>query len=160
MKVSTLILAAAFCLAIAGLYFLPELWPRAALKRPWRYSRKPLLTPNEFEFFGRLTQAVPEHYVFPQVAMSQLIQISGTFSKRTRMQGFNTIGRKVVDFVVADSEFKNLVIVELDDRTHSPSKDKLRDAMTREAGYLTLRYESRSKPTIRELRRDLRRLLP
>lgn len=32
-----------------------------------------LMMPNEIEFFGRLREALPERHVFPQIAMSALL---------------------------------------------------------------------------------------
>lgn len=37
------------------------------------YRARKLMTDNEAEFFGRLVVALPDHYIFPQVAMSALI---------------------------------------------------------------------------------------
>jgi very-short-patch-repair endonuclease len=66
--------------------------------------------------------------------------------------------QKVVDFVLLDGAFEVVALVELDDRTHRLEKDAARDAMTAEAGYVTLRYHSRHKPEPSEIREDLRRL--
>lgn len=43
-------------------------------------------------------------------------------------------------------------IVELDDRTHDPDKDALRDALTGSAGIQTIRFESCRKPNARQIR--------
>jgi hypothetical protein len=42
------------------------------------YRRRKLMTDNEEEFFGRLVIALPDHYVFPQVAMSAMLQPRST----------------------------------------------------------------------------------
>jgi len=42
-------------------------------------------------------------------------------------------------------------LVELDDRTHDPQADRQRDAITNAAGYKTIRYQSKQKPTEAEI---------
>ncbi len=44
-----------------------------------------------------------------------------------------------------------LALVELDDRTHSAKGDRQRDALTKAAGYRTIRFQSRNKPTQAEI---------
>lgn len=44
-----------------------------------------------------------------------------------------------------------LAIVELDDATLTAQGDRKRDAITRAAGYPTLRYQSKQKPSAAEL---------
>lgn len=46
------------------------------------YKARQLMTNNELEFFGRLICALPDHYVFPQVAMSALLEASDNDRKR------------------------------------------------------------------------------
>lgn len=126
--------------------------------RGYRFVAKPLLTANEREFYGRLRQALPDFSVLPQVAMSALLRSRGQGRDADALAGFRRFSQKVVDFVVCDDELKVVALVELDDRTHSAQKDRLRDAMTEEAGYRTLRYSSRQKPTAAAIRKDVLRL--
>jgi hypothetical protein len=42
-------------------------------RSPPQYMQKSILTDNELEFFWRLRRAMPDAYIFPQVAMSALI---------------------------------------------------------------------------------------
>jgi very-short-patch-repair endonuclease len=44
-----------------------------------------------------------------------------------------------------------VAIIELDDRTHSPERDKERDALLETAGYRVLRFQSKQKPSIDEI---------
>ena len=46
---------------------------------------------------------------------------------------------------------KIIALVELDDSTHIGSADRKRDAMTKAAGYQTNRFQSRQKPSEREI---------
>ena len=116
------------------------------------YRATPLMTGNELEFFGRLQRALPECYVFPQVAMSALITPT-TSGKRWRSD-FWRISQKRVDWVLFSRHgLKLIAIVELDDRTHDRGADRDRDAMTASAGIRTLRFESRAKPPVAEIRK-------
>jgi hypothetical protein len=42
------------------------------------YKQRKLMTDNEAEFFGRLVVALPDHYIFPQVAMSALLETTSS----------------------------------------------------------------------------------
>ena len=135
-------------LLLVILFYIFYDWPE-----PPGYGYKPLLTANEKEFMGRLEQALPEFQVLCQVAMGALLQ---PVNIRTKQQFFavrGTFAQKICDFVLLDKERREvLAIIELDDKTHDPKKDARRDAMLHQAGYLTLRFESRDKPTQAKLR--------
>jgi hypothetical protein len=107
---------------------------------------KPLLTENEKEFYGRLLDAFPDCHVLPQVGMGALIQSEGGRAR-------HRFAQKIVDFVVCNTDLDVIALIELDDRTHSEEKDYWRDKMTGAAGYVTYRFESRNKPSPREIRR-------
>lgn len=123
--------------AVEGCYFTP----------------KPLLTPNEKEFYTRLKHAVPELEVVCQVSMGAIMNgkhVSGnSFTARARFD------RKIIDYVILDGKYDVILLIELDDRTHNKKKDALRDSITAEAGYKTLRFESRDKPSVVELRKAI-----
>jgi len=53
-----------------------------------------------------------------------------------------------------------LIVSELDDRTHDAGSDRKRDAITNAAGYQTLRFQSKHKPTVVELADLFAKLLP
>jgi hypothetical protein len=60
--------------------------------------------------------------------------------------------RKIADFVVCDREALRVVaLIELDDRMHTAQADRQRDALTNAAGYKTIRYKSKQKPTEAEI---------
>ena len=127
----------------------------AALLREWLvdagdgYVATPLLTPNEHEFYGRLSRALPDYLVLPQVAMSALIKPKAPFG-RERTTAFKKISQQRVDFVICHRDLSVACVVELDDRTHnsgrSRTKDAERDARLASAGIPTLRFQSRTKP--------------
>ncbi len=119
--------------------------------KPW-YSHirpKPLLTPNEVEFFHRLERALPSYHVFPQVAFGAILDVDD------RTESFpirNRFSQKIADFVVcARDTLEVIALVELDDRTHDADRDKERDEITKAAGYQTIRFPSRRKPTVAEI---------
>lgn len=110
------------------------------------YKRRKLMTANEMEFFGRLLVALPDHFVFPQVAMSAIIEASSSDQKKAHSDRLR-IAQQRVDYLVADSDGEIVVVVELDDKTHSAEKDRVRDQRLLQAGIKTVRFQSRNKPT-------------
>ncbi|MBC8737328.1 DUF2726 domain-containing protein [Paraburkholderia sp. UCT31] len=134
---------------------------RSTVARGARLTAKSLLTRNEKLFFEQLARALPSHYIFPQVSMGALMTAKGGESGDSGKLR-NQFNRKIVDFVVADSNLDVVALIELDDASHNNKRDTdaARDRMTAEAGFVTLRYESRSKPTAEVLRRDILKLRP
>lgn len=125
-----------------------------------RYRAKPLLTENEIEFFGRLLSALPDYHVFPQVAFRAIMAPYSRSSSKNYMKEFGSIGSKHCDFLICKKgNLVPIAIIELDDKTHSAAKDKARDAMTASAGYKTLRFQSRDKPSIQEIKLAIKGVL-
>ena len=114
-------------------------------KRTARYQQTPIMTGNEIEFFGRLRRALPNHHVFPQVAMSAVIRPMATF--RDNPGAYHAISKKRIDYAVYASDMTLIALVELDDKMHDVAKDAKRDAMTASAGVRTVRWNSRTKPS-------------
>lgn len=123
--------------------------------QPNSYKATNFMSDNEFEFFNRLTQAFPEHYVFPQVAMSGLVSPKPTdFKQQNAIK--NTYNRSRVDFVLYKDK-KVVAIIELDDKTHKgkEDKDEKRDSILAQAGYKTYRFMSNNKPSVEDLRKKI-----
>jgi hypothetical protein len=114
--------------------------------RSGAYRSRKLMTANELEFFGRLVTALPGHYVFPQVAMSALIEAASSDKKKAHGDRLR-IAQQRADYVVCTAGGDVVAVIELDDRTHSQPKDKLRDSRLEQAGIRTVRFQSRNKPT-------------
>lgn len=115
-------------------------------------QRKALLTPNEIEFFHRLQRALPSYQVFPQVSFAAFLTDDGRLSRNSKWSLRARFDRKIADFVVCDGKTLEIVaLVELDDATHIARADRDRDALTKTAGYQTLRFQSKQKPTIAEI---------
>jgi hypothetical protein len=137
-----IVLAAAFMAVLKG----AKKTDRAGAYRP-----RKLMTDNEQEFFGRLVVALPDHYIFPQVAMSALIEAASS-EKKTAHSDRLKIAQQRADYVVCDKQCEVVAVVELDDKTHSRAKDTLRDSRLEQAGIRTVRFQSRSKPAVAALR--------
>jgi hypothetical protein len=119
--------------------------------RTGAYKRRKLMTDNEEEFFGRLVVALPEHYIFTQVAMSALLD-TASIDKKTAHSDRLRIAQQRVDYVVCTKSCEVVAVVELDDKTHSHAKDQLRDARLEQAGIRTVRFQARQKPKVDAIR--------
>lgn len=144
-----------FGVAIIGLVLF-SLWSKRAADQ---FKPKRLLTKNEEEFFGRILCGLPDFHVFPQVAIRAFVRPGAAAGNKSYYRQLGRIGAKHCDFLVCNKQLDIVAIIELDDRTHDQEKDAARDAMTHSAGYHTLRYETRQKPTAPQIREDLTRLL-
>lgn len=116
------------------------------------YKAKPLLTENEKEFYQRLKRALPDHEVFPQVAMGAVLAPSVDRRSRRYHQIRGTFSQKIIDFLICDASLKIVAVVELDDRTHNAARDEKRDAMLHRANYRVVRWHSKKKPSEVEIR--------
>lgn len=119
--------------------------------RTGAYRRRKFMTDNEEEFFGRLVVALPDHYIFPQVAMSALLE-TASGDKKTAYGDRLRIAQQRVDYVICTRRCEVVAVVELDDKTHSRAKDELRDARLEQAGIRTVRFEARNKPKVEAIR--------
>jgi very-short-patch-repair endonuclease len=149
--------------ALVVVMVIAVLMASAALLRPQtgRLRPKPILTPNELEFFNRLRHAVPHLLVFPQMAMSAIVTDDGRLRSRARWKLRARFDRKICDYVVCDrQQLRVIAIVELDDILHNPIADRARDAVTTAAGYRTFRFSSRNKPPVQELAEVFVNLFP
>ena len=110
--------------------------------------RKAFLTPVEVETLRHLEALFPHVRIHAQVAMSALIAPARRLSRNEKLWTHRRYGQKVVDFVLQDRASGRVeVLVELDDWTHVPFKDKLRDCITAAGGYPTVRLPANMRPT-------------
>jgi len=110
-----------------------------------KYKRRDIMTDNEMEFFGRLVAALPEHYIFPQVAMPALLDPVAGDRKQAHVDRLR-IAQQRIDYVVCNRRCEIVAVVELDDRTHVQARDEVRDGRLAQCGYRTVRFQSRQKP--------------
>ena len=113
--------------------------------------KKPLLTANEKEFLRRLEQALPQYRVYPQVAMGAILDVPRQQTRRDHLRLRGRFSQKIIDFVICNANLEIITLIELDDRSHQTEKDQARDALTATAGYPTLRFQSRAKPSVPEI---------
>jgi hypothetical protein len=114
------------------------------------FTSRALMTPNEIEFFGRLRDALPEHYVFPQIAMSALLD--PVAKGKAGYADFLRIAQKRIDYGIFTAGFQLVAIVELDDRFHNRVKDLQRDGFAASAGVRTVRFLSTRRPDREQIR--------
>lgn len=122
---------------------------------------KRLLTANETEFLRRLRRALPEYEVLPQVSMGALLDANLPEGHPQAWDVRRRFAMKIIDFVVCRPGGLSIVtVVELDDRTHDAKRaqDAARDALLASAGIPTLRWDSRKKPSPREIAAKVRAL--
>ena len=132
----------------------------AAIGVTWLVSRRPsytqraIMTPNEAEFFRRLTRAHSHGFVFAQVALSALMEPRA--AGQAGLKAFRRISQKRVDYTLHAPDLSLIYVVELDDRTHdtrkNARKDAQRDQLLREAGIRTLRWRATMRPSTGEIR--------
>lgn len=115
------------------------------------YTHKSPLTENEINWYNRLRDAYGDKkIILAQVAFSSFIKTAGG-DKKSRGSQFAKMRQKVADFVICSNNFEIECIIEIDDKTHDPIKDKARDKALNEAGIHTARFMATSKPTVEEI---------
>lgn len=142
-------------LAIVGVVLLLALAAYFFKSEEDYWEPKPLLTENEKEFFGRIEKALPDFRIFPQVAFRAIMRPGAKSDYKAYARQSGLIGAKHCDFLICSRKMDVVAIIELDDKTHVAEKDMARDAMTASAGYPTIRYESRDKPSPEQIRADI-----
>ncbi|WP_073977289.1 DUF2726 domain-containing protein [Erythrobacter donghaensis] len=138
----------AFALAaLAIIVVLTLVWPRGTLSR-LKVRPRPLMTQAERRVCAMIEEALPGTRVHSQVSMGAIMQPAKNVSKSEWWSTFNRFSSKRVDFVVEDPATGAIImLVELDDPSHQLSTDKDRDALTRRAGYITVRIPPGKRPT-------------
>jgi hypothetical protein len=136
---------------LVAIFVVVQLKAAKGTGRTGTYRRRKLMTDNEEEFFGRLVVALPDHYIFPQVAMSALLQTASSDGRKAHGDRLR-IAQQRVDYVVCTRSCEVVAVVELDDRTHSQAKDQLRDSRLEQAGIRTVRFQARDKPKVDAIR--------
>lgn len=118
------------------------------------FVSKALLTKNEQEFFGRLKKAcsILGLEVVPQVSMGALVDVSLPKGHPLYWPLRHQFSQKIIDFVVYKGpDMEVLTVVELDDKTHDAARDRKRDALMAQAGFKTIRWESKAKPDVSQI---------
>lgn len=109
------------------------------------YRRTNILTDREYKFYLKLRDIADEAGVriFTKVRLADLVEPKPTDDGSLRMECFNKIRAKHIDFALADDDTNILVLIELDDSTHErkdrAERDKFVDAVLENTGYLLIR---------------------
>lgn len=119
-----------------------------------KYRPRAVMTENELEFFYRLSKALPQHLIFPQVSLQALIEAASSDKKNAEADRLR-IAQQRADYVVCDPAGAVVAVIELDDRTHERRRDELRDARLKQAGIRTVRYQSKARPSLSAIQQDI-----
>jgi very-short-patch-repair endonuclease len=127
---------------------------------PWPVHLRVLLSKSEQQLHQRLLQAFPQHLIFSQVALSQLIGLNAGTAWSTR----NRYSQLVADFVICDLKYQPLAVIEVDGITHDHPKqaeaDSRKVAVLSAAQLVLLRLNGAALPTVEELKRQLSEVIP
>lgn len=119
----------------------------------WPFQKRKLITATEAVLFERLRQALPDHYIFAQVQLSQLVAIKKGHSFK---MWFSRISQMSVDFVIADEFLNTIAAVELDDKSHYSDEDRhkadaKKDKVLTAAGIRVVRWRCEIMPSVEQI---------
>jgi hypothetical protein len=122
---------------------------------PWPVAAKNLLTERERSLYQRLLSLYPEHNLFVQVSLSQLIDVPEGHPERMSIR--NQFSQLVADFVLCRSNLSVIAVIELDDRSHERADRRRADARKNkalaDAGIRLVRIPAGRLPTEDDLRK-------
>jgi len=98
---------------------------------PWPVAAKNLLTEREQSLYLSLLSLYPDHKLFVQVALSQLIDVPEDHSERQSIR--NRFSQLVADFVLCRADLSVVAVIELDDRSHLRADRRAADARKNKA---------------------------
>lgn len=114
------------------------------------YAPAPLVTPEDLAIWPLLSQAAPGCHIFPQVALSRLIQAQCPDRDRLR-NVLKFIADLKADFVICGPGLEVLALVEL--TAGEPGvKARKKEAIAGLAGYRCLFLDGRKPPTVDQLK--------
>ncbi|NMC51966.1 DUF2726 domain-containing protein [Candidatus Kuenenbacteria bacterium] len=122
-----------------------------------------LLNIPERQFFEGLQQIIPAEYiVFPQIVLSNIIQV--TSSKKEFWTYQNKINRKTIDFVIFEKQYiKPIIAIEYDGKTHNRSDRQERDDFVNmaleSAGIKSLHIRHQKNINFEEIKNKINELL-
>lgn len=120
------------------------------------FPAKELMNATEQKFYWRLSEALPDHVILCQVALSQMLK---KLQGKEAHTSWNRIDRKVCDFVVCDRSFTVIAVIEVDGKEHRKTAQQKRDTVKGDAlaaaGYKLLRFPSDALPQAAEIKTAL-----
>lgn len=122
-------------------------------KRPsWPVFSHPVMSAAELDLYARLTQALPDLRVFPQVQLCRFVEVR---PGQKRVKTLNRYDRLSADFVIAQGDARVVCVIELDDVSHDRPAARVRDAkknaVLAAAGIPILRFRAGKLPSVSEL---------
>jgi Protein of unknown function (DUF2726) len=121
---------------------------------PWPVVASNLLTRREQSLYERLLSLYPNHRIFVQVALSQLIDVPEDQPERQSIR--NRFSQLVADFVLCRPDLTVVAVIELDDRSHERRDRQDADARKTkalvDAGLRLVRIPAGNLPSKEELR--------
>jgi hypothetical protein len=121
------------------------IWFAFKLPTTPRFRSKPMLAGPYLEFFQTLRSALPDYDVFPQVALSALVDPVG--GPKGRRFALDCIDGKRAGYAVFDQDMRLVAIIELSHRSRATRKETALDACLANAGIHTLRFYSTQMPS-------------
>jgi very-short-patch-repair endonuclease len=120
---------------------------------PWPVAARDLLTERERSLYQSLLSLYPDHKVFVQVALSQLIDVPEFHPERQSIR--NRFSQLVADFVLCRSDLSVVAVIELDDRSHRRADRQRADARKTKAledgGLRLVRVPAGALPSVEKL---------
>jgi hypothetical protein len=93
---------------------------------PWPVAARQLLSNREHSLYQDLTALYPDHKVFVQVALSQIIDVPEDHPERIAIR--NRFTQLVADFVLCRQDMSIVAVIELDDGSHHRRDRQYADA--------------------------------
>lgn len=158
MEYGTLLIVASLAAFFVVLWFKrsKEVQPGESTPRVWAYKRKHFLGGTERQALARLREALPEHTIFAQVALSCVVEPAEKWGTASYRALLNSVSQKSVDFVIVDTNFWAVAVIEVDGPTHRQPKQKTRDAdkdtILAAAGIRIERWDASRLPTVDTIR--------
>lgn len=112
-------------------HFLTDKKRRLAAEIKGRYNATALLTPTEAAFFPVIDEIAADYglYLFSKVRFADVAKTARAEDYNTYMRYFGKVKSKHLDFVLCDSDFIPVVVVELDDPSHLNKPNRENDLL-------------------------------
>jgi len=88
---------------------------------------KPLLSDREQLLYARLVSAFAGYIILAKVAMSQLLAVERSPTRRHSQQDANQLRQLVADFAVCGPDFSVVAVIEVDRRVQKREAQRMRD---------------------------------
>jgi hypothetical protein len=153
-----LLVPALLILAFLAIWWLPQIAANVgSAGMPWSLIGRPALTDREQILQRRLATMYPDHVIFTQVPLSQLMDILPATKERSpNLDRLNTF---VADFVLCRRDFSIVAVIELADSAGAPLKRRdvktLKTNAVESAGLRLVRIGTGPIPSQAQIRRIL-----